>query len=295
MKSFHILSAIYTFDHKMDVSSALSVFQTGTAKIGKNVINTSFFDLDVKDMLNVLKSGYHHFSNDLAILVSSLMGKGSAKIIKQIEALKKFSVGKLSLFEKDIFDDLNIACIRVDSRDPIFSNIGIPIVVLSIDGGETWTGMIKTRCRTAPIQTWVSMYYTGLLDSIKFKPSAEFFLHDFRYISVCRPYGDRFVTTKLFIADRRDMESIKESCIFAYKSVPDLVDESSRLYNNRSLTRVPSPPLPPPHRYRLAKNSSSKPDKINSPPRKISSPRKSPKRSPQYQLEEKSPKRERKE
>ena len=262
----------------MDVISAIALFQNGGAKIGKYIVNTSFFDLPTESILNILKSGYHPFSHDLAILVSALMGAGSDKISKRISALRSFSSGHSLSIEEGLFDGINIACIRIARREAVFSNVGSPLVVLSTDGGNKWTGMIKSRCRTASIQTWVNIYYSGLLESIKFIPSAEFFLYDFRYVGVFKPKENKFLATTLFLADKRSIAAIKQACLSSYTLVPDLKDESFRLHK---------PPTSAPKNQEVSSKHTTTLEKdvvtkktvhLQSPSKNISSPLNSPKR-----------------
>jgi hypothetical protein len=235
----------------MEVSDAVSVFRDGTAKMGIHGITTTFFDLPAEAMLMTLKAGYHPFSNDLVILVSALMGLGSTKINKRITALRNFANGKSFSIEHGLFDGITIAAIRVASREQIFNNVGTPLVVISIDGGNTWSGMIKLRFRTAPIQTWVNLYYTGLAESIKYKPIAEFFLHDFRYVAVHKPQGARLEMTNLYLADSRTMDVIKHAFTALYNTVPHVIDMSHKIASRRppihlssSISSIASSPLP---------------------------------------------------
>lgn len=269
----------------MDVLQALDIFRTGSAKMGSYAITSAFFDLSKEEMIDILKKGYHPFSNDLFILVSALMGCGSVKITKMSNALKCICTGKTVEYEGDLFDGVNIAVITVAYDGKRFVGVGAPLTVLSIDGGKTWSGMIKTRCRTVPIEVWAGIYYSALLESIRFKPNMEFFLTDFRTIGVFVPGKKKFVITRLLCMDKRSILDIKQECISAFNSTPYYVDVDNRSFLTppqtpekiRLITTRSAPPPLPPKRYgthSLVNRNQHRENTLS--PKK--SPRKSPKR-----------------
>jgi hypothetical protein len=211
-----------------------------------------------------------------------------------ISVLRAFSQGKTAIFEKNLFNGLNIVAIRVASRAPIFNGIGTPLVVLSPDQGKTWAGMIKTRYREAPVETWIDIYYRGFVDQIYYKPCEEFFIHDFRRVSIYKPDESKLTVSKIFEVDARAMQNIKISSYGFYHKIfnftvltpgdlPMTVEPcGSTVHKRRETTNNIPPPLPPKNYYRL-KTASTKIPSPKKSPSYVSgippvSPRKSPKR-----------------
>ncbi len=255
------------------IGDIIKMFQDGRIMVGFNQIDTEFFKMSPSKMLTILMLGYHPFTCDLVVLVTALLGCGVEKSKKQLWTLKWTTFGHASYFDSDIFGDVDVAVLRIHSNDRIFFGTGIPLAMITIDKGKTYTCSFRGKCRTLTIEKWVALYYETFISRIKYFPTAEFFSHDLRIIALYKPEPvpilhptkaskgqSTFVAKRLFQADSRDMATIKADCLEYYNSYPKITDVSSML--NKKVTTRRSPVRT-----------------IGSVPSRPGSPRKSPKRT----------------
>lgn len=135
---------------------------------------------------------------------------------------------------KMVFDGIKVIFIRLDSADPIFKDVGNPLSLISTDGGLSWTGMSKSRCRTTTLEIWAKIYYCSLISGIAFDPKESYFDHDIRRVAFYSPGKDRWVLENIFSVDDRGLNNIKDSfAIFKGDNKPP------------EKTIIKPPPLPP--------------------------------------------------
>jgi hypothetical protein len=189
----------------------------------------------------------------------------------------------------------------------------IPIVITSDNGGKSWGGALRGRYKECPIEVWVSIYYQFLLEQISFTPFPEYFVHDFRYISVYKPESTKFTVVQLFKADTRSISVIKEECTAKYNDLmssnkmpvnvtnefikvapPYFIQEKPEpnVSDRETRDRRLPPPLPPPSKspktYILRSPTRRQTESIVKP----ESPRKSPKHFLEFPEDDPDPKRQ---
>ncbi len=245
----------------MDIGTVIKLFQDGDIKLGLHGVNEHTFKNTPHVILSILKKGYYPFTGDFITIISALTGCEQNIIWERARTLKTVFFGQLIKFNSGLFDGLNIRLFKIASDADVFNGMGIPIAVISTNGGATWSGMAFNKYREATMATWIAIYYNALLERIKMNPRAEYFTHDFRYIVVYRPdqkrvdqpkeigsFSDRlegfFASDKIFRADNRPIAEIRTELTTSYQQLDaaNNVSDATYLFKGR---RVGPPPLPP--------------------------------------------------
>ncbi len=206
----------------------LAMFFDGTFKYGTTRIGDKFYNGTISEKISILKSGFIPFTNDLFLLLSSLLGTSTEDIYEQQKVLWLVTKGHTTTHRHGLFsfpgENVAIAVLRPATSSEAISRIAHHMTIISVNGGKRWQHMVCARTREAELSVWVKLYYEQLLLNISFYPIAEYFLYDFRYITVMKHADSssegRFLPKEMYIADHRSMEEIKGSVTNEYsKSV----------------------------------------------------------------------------
>lgn len=242
----------------MDLVKILNLFKTNQIKLGPNQISLDFCTKSREEILKILNEGYYPFTCDFPMILSALLGANYETSKYRYGAVKDFIFGKSVSYPKDLFSGMDIRLLRVSSREKIYCGLCIPIIIIYNKDTDMWGGTVKGRYKECTMEKWISTYYDHLLNIIKFLPNLEYFDYDFRYISVYRPEIFNFVMEKVFLADNRDLVTIKKECYEKFMDVPQCIKNVTnnmilRASTSQEIMKIQEikkslPPLPPSRR-----------------------------------------------